>query len=97
MLGEFRRKARQFGCHIKKFEPYSPWQIILEGDIKELKRGSGQKMMRSLSTAKLWDHCIDLEALIRSNTALDIYELQGQVPETLLSGQTTDISPFIEH
>ena len=53
--------------------------------------------MRSLSPAKLWDHFIELEALIRSHTALDIYELQGQVPETLLSGQTADISPFIEH
>ena len=70
---------------------------MAEGAIRELKRGSGRKMMRSLSPAKLWDHCIELEALIRSHTALDICELQGQVPETLLSGQTADISPFIEH
>ena len=40
---------------------------------------------------------MELEGYIRSNTALDNYELQGQVPETLLSGQTADISPFIEH
>ena len=53
--------------------------------------------MRSLSLVKLWDHCIELESLILSHTALDIYELQGQVPETLLSGQTADIFPFIEH
>ena len=70
---------------------------MAEGATRELKRGSGRKMMRSLSPAKLWDHCIELEALIRSHTALDIYELQGQVPETLLSGKTADISPFIEH
>ena len=70
---------------------------MAEAAIRELKRGSGRKMMRSLSPAKLWDHCIELEALIRSHTALYTYELQGQVPETLLSGQTTDISPFIEH
>ena len=70
---------------------------MAEGDIRELKRGYGRKMMRSLLPAKLWDHCIELEALIRSHTALDIYELQGQVPETLLSGKTADISPFIEH
>ena len=96
-LGEFLKKARQFGCHIKQSEPFSPWQIMAEGDIRELKRGSGRKMIRSLSPAKLWDHCIKLETLIRLHTALDIYELQGQVPETLLSGQTTDISPFVEH
>ena len=53
--------------------------------------------MRSLSPAKLWDHCIELESLIRSHTALDIYELQGEVSDTLLSGKTADISPFVEH
>ena len=68
-----------------------------EGDIKELNCGSGRKNMRSLSPAKLWDHCIELESLIRLHTALDIYELQGEVPETLLSGKTADISPFVEH
>jgi hypothetical protein len=40
---------------------------------------------------------LELEAYIRSNTALDSFELQGQVPETILSGQTADISPFVEH
>ena len=25
MLGEFRWKARQFGCHIKQSKLYSPW------------------------------------------------------------------------
>ena len=95
-LGEFRKKARQFGYHIKQSEPYSPWQIMAEGAIRELKRGSGRKIMRSLSPAKPWDHCIELEALIRSHTPQDIYELQGQVPETLMSGETADIYPFIE-
>ena len=33
---------------------------------------------------------------IRSHTALNNYELQGQVLETIVSVQTTDISPFVE-
>ena len=33
-LGEFRNKARQFGCHIKQSDPYSPWQIVVEGAIR---------------------------------------------------------------
>ena len=57
-LGEFQKKARQFGFHIKQSEPYSPWKIMSEGAIKELKSGSGRKMMRSLSSAKIWYHCI---------------------------------------
>ena len=70
---------------------------MVGGAIKELKRGFGKKMTRSLLPAKLWDHSIELEALIQSHTVLDIYELQGEVPENLLSGQTADISPFVEH
>jgi hypothetical protein len=31
------------------------------------------------------------------HTALDSFELQGHVPETIVSGQTSDISPFIEY
>ena len=54
-------------------------------------------MTRSLLPAKLWDHCIELEALIRSHIDLDIYELQRKVPKTLLSGKTADISQFVEH
>jgi len=45
---------------------------------------------------KLWDHCIELQSYIRSHITIAIYELQGQVPETILSGQTSDISPFVE-
>ena len=44
----------------------------------------------------LWDHFIELEALIFSHTALDIYGLEGQVPETCMSGQTGDISNLCE-
>ena len=84
------------GCHIKQTEPYSPWQNAAEGAIRELKRGAGRKMMSPKAPQKLWDHCLELEAYIRSHTALDLYELQGQVPETILSGQTADISPFVE-
>ena len=53
-------------------------------------------MLKSSSPKVFWDHCIELEALIRSHTALDIYGLEGQVPEALMSGQTGDISNLCE-
>jgi hypothetical protein len=37
-----------------------------------------------------------MESLIRSNTAHDIYELGGEVPETIMSGETSDISQLCE-
>jgi ribosomal protein L31E len=96
-MGKFRQKAREMGMRIKQTEPYSPWQNAAEGAIREVKRGAVRKMTKANSPALLWDHCLELEGYIRSCTALDIYELHGQVPETILSGQTADISPFVQH
>ena len=42
----------------------------------------------------LWDHCLECEAYICSHTTNDIFSLNGQVPETIVSGKTVDISPF---
>ena len=95
-MGEFRRKAREMGTRVKQTEPYSPWQNAAESAIREVKRAAGRRMSKMGAPAKLWDHCLELFGYIRSNTANDSYELQGQVPETVLSGQTADISPFIE-
>ena len=36
-------------------------------------------------------------ALIRSHTALTAYELQGEVPETIMTGQTSDISNICKY
>ena len=71
--------------------------MAAKGCIKELKRGSSRKMMKTGTPKRLWDHCIELEAMIRLHTALEIYALQGQVPETLMTGQTVDISNICEY
>ncbi len=95
-MGEFQRKARQAEVHVKQTEPGTPWSNAAETGIREVKRGAGRKMTLARSPAALWDHCLELEGMIRSHTALDMYELEGQVPETIVSGQTADISPFVE-
>ena len=91
-LGNFRKKARQADCHIKQTEPHSPWQNAAEGAIRELKRGTARKMLKMKSPKRLWDDCMELEAYMRSNTAHDIFELKGEVPETLVSGETSNIT-----
>ena len=95
IMGEFNRKSRRIGAHVNQTEPCSPRQNAAEGTIHETKQGAGLKQAKMKSPGKLWDHCIELEANIRSHTALDIYELEGRVPETMLSGQTADISLFV--
>jgi hypothetical protein len=51
-------------------------------------------MIKTGAPKRLWDHCIELEGLIRSHTANDIYVYAtgGEVPETIMKGGTADIS-----
>ena len=54
----------------------------MEGGICELKRGSGIKITKLNSPKVLLVDCLELEAYICSNTALDISDLDGITPET---------------
>jgi hypothetical protein len=72
----------------------TPWQNSAESAIRELKKAAGQKMVCASVPKPFWANAIKLEAYICSNTAHDIYSLQGEVPETVMSGKITDISQF---
>jgi len=93
---DFRRKLREADCHLCTTEPYLPWQQATEGCIWELKRGVSCQMLSTGFPKALWDHCLVLQALIRSCTSNDIYMTNGQVPETIMTGSTADISHIAE-
>jgi len=61
-----------------------------------LKKAAGRKIVRAGAPKPFWSDAIELEAYVRSNTAHDIYILQGEVPETVMLGETSDISQFCE-
>ena len=82
------------GTHVKQTEPYSPWQNVAELTIHELKKGAGCKAARAKSPKKLWDHASELESYVHFNMTIAHPELNRQVPENIMSGQTTDISHF---
>ena len=92
ILGEFKCKLREADCHLRQTDPYSPWMQAAEGCIQELKRGVSRMMIRTGSPKRLWDHCIILQALILSCTTNSIYMTSGQVPKTIMTGDTADIS-----
>jgi hypothetical protein len=96
IMGEFYKKCHAAGYCVNSIEPYSCWQNAAVGAIQEMKHKDAGKMVESKCLWHLWDHSIKLETR-RSQTALDSYELQGQVPEMIVSGQTADILPFIEY
>ena len=91
ILGNFQNKCSDAGLRMKQTEPHSPWNNATEGSIWELKRGAGRNMTNSGSPKRIWDHCLELEGLIRSHTALDIYKLNGEVPETVITRDKDDI------
>jgi hypothetical protein len=95
--GNFRKKALAAGSHCMSVEAYTQEHNRAELAIRELKRGYRRQMRKSNAPRVLWDHCLELQGLIRSHTALDLYDLQGDVPETHLTGDTPDISPIVEH
>jgi hypothetical protein len=49
-------------------------------------------MVKSRAPKVLWDHSLELAAMIRSHTATEILSASGEVPETILTGSTADIS-----
>ena len=55
-------------------------------------------MVRDGAPKAMWADAITIkyEAYIQSNTARGIYMLQGETPETVMSGETSDISQFCE-
>ncbi len=94
--GEFRRKAIHAGSSIKPVEAYTHNQNLAESGIRELRRMYKKAMLATNAPHVLWDYCMELMAEIRSHLALNIMELQGDTPHTVLTGDTSDISNLCE-
>ena len=96
-LGDFDSKLRDSGCHRKQTETHSPWMNLCEGEICELKHGSTRKMLKQNVPKKLWDHCLELESIIRSSTTLPRFDLYHQTPEAKMHDMSVDISDICEY
>jgi hypothetical protein len=53
-------------------------------------------MIKTRSPKCLWDHCLELAVYVRSCTSNDIYMTTGKVPETIMTGNTANISHIAE-
>ncbi len=94
--GEFAQKYKEASCYLWETEPYSPWSNSTEHEIRELKKGAARKLTWSDETRRLWCSAMEYESYVPLHTAHDIYKLEGHVPETVVLGETADISPFCE-
>ena len=94
--GEFKRKCQRAQCPIHPIEAYTPNANIAEDAIRELKRHYRRIMIETGAPEVLWDYCIEWCAHVRSHTALNLTDLDGQVPATKMTGDTSDISFICE-
>jgi hypothetical protein len=67
-----------------------------EGAVRELKKGVGLQMLRYGCPKRFWYDCIIREAYVRSHTSMDIFGLEGQVPESKVKGETVEIFTIAE-
>ena len=79
--GKVHQKLKDAAFHLKQLKPYTIWSNAAEREIKELKKGGGHRLLRFRAPKHLWDDCLEFEAYIRSNTAHEIYKLDGEVPK----------------
>ena len=78
-------------------EPNSPWQNRAETEIKELKKEVSRTMNRTNAPKCLWDFCMEYRADIRCRVAHPRFQLKGRTPYEHVTGDTPDISEWIEH
>ena len=96
ILGDLARKCKIVRCNIETTDPYCPWQNRAQVEIRENKRMTRRWTVSTRSLRRLWFYCAELASLTRSHTAMSIYQLQGQVQETPMTGETAAISHLYE-
>ena len=69
----------------------------MRGLSESWKRALVENNFRAGAPKQVWYDTLEFEAYVISNTSLDIYLLQGEVPETVMLGGNSDISQFCKH
>ena len=94
--GEWAETCKVYHIQRKETVPYSPWQNLAEASVRAIKQGIRRATTRTKSPKRLWCYCGQWVAAIRRLTALDLPQLEGQVPEAYVSGSTVDISSYAQ-
>jgi hypothetical protein len=86
-LGEFARKCKEAHCYLRSTEPYSSWSNSVEREMRELKKGAARKLTRSGAPLRMWCFALEYKSYAHSHTTHDIFQLDGHVPEMVVSGK----------
>jgi hypothetical protein len=95
--GKWKQLMTDFQIKHTTTEPYSPWQNRAEGAIRELKKQALRLMQKAGTPQCLWDYCVTYIAEIKALTATDLYVLHGRTPYEMLTGNTPDVSEYVDY
>jgi hypothetical protein len=88
--------GQDYGIQQPMTELYSPWQNRAEINIHEAKKSIQRLIQHSNIPLPLWDYCATYVAKITSLTSNDIYVLHGCTQNEVVTGNTLDITDYVE-
>jgi hypothetical protein len=88
--------CKEAGIKTTNTEKNSPWQNRTEVEIRELKKHIRRFMHRTNSPLCLWDFCTKYTIELRNRIARPLPQLHGRTPYEVITGNTPDISEFLE-
>lgn len=96
VAGDARILCDEAGCTVVELEAGTPQANRAERYIQMVKNESKTDMFESDSPQVLWCYCVERRCEIIRSVARNNHLLQGQVPETKMTGRICDISHISE-
>jgi hypothetical protein len=93
---EFMQKVRKHEIDHHVSEPHRPQQNRAESVIREVKRRWFRQMTKKQVPKRLWEYGIVCIGEVMSLTANSNFALEGQTPLEQLTGETPDISEYLD-
>ena len=93
---EFVKNVRKYGIDHHISESLRPQQNRAESVIREVKRKWYRRMTKRKVPKRLWDYGIVWICEIMSLTANSAFNLEGRTPLEQLTGETPDISEYVD-
>ena len=92
----FMKQIRSHGIDYHISEPDVKNQVPVEGVIREIRRKWYHIMVRKCVPRRLWDYGFSWVTEIMSRTYSAAGEITGSIPITKVTGETEDISEFLD-
>jgi hypothetical protein len=96
-LGTWAKICKDAGIKTTTTEAHSPWKNRTEVEIRELKKHLRRLMARTNSPKALWDFCTMYTMDLCNRLVRPLSQLHGRTPYELPTGNTPNISEFLEY